>query len=67
MFSCTCANGHYGAQCQYIDYQCDSGPCLNKGTCMTSNNGYQCICPVGLTGNRCEIDINECISMPCQN
>lgn len=66
-FNCVCQTGYSGTQCQYGNYQCNSGPCLNNGTCIANDNNYQCLCPNGLTGNRCEIDINECISMPCLN
>ncbi|CAF4284408.1 unnamed protein product, partial [Rotaria sordida] len=65
--NCTCPNGYSGIQCQYGGYQCNSGPCLNNGTCIITSAGYQCQCLAGLTGNRCEIDINECTSSPCQN
>ena len=59
---------HVGHQCQFGDYQCRSGSCLNNGTCTVMNEGgYHCTCPSGLTGTRCEVDIDECASNPCQN
>ena len=34
---------------------CDSGPCLNAGTCTSdSDNGYLCNCNNGFSGQHCE-------------
>lgn len=33
---------------------CESKPCLNGGTCVTSNDGYSCNCLIGWTGVNCE-------------
>ena len=34
---------------------CDSGPCLNGGTCVpNSYNNYQCSCSVEFSGQNCE-------------
>ncbi|XP_063961991.1 fibropellin-1-like isoform X1 [Lytechinus pictus] len=52
--------------CTDID-ECDSGPCLNGGTCNDMVNGYTCSCRPGYTGVFCQININECASGPCLN
>ncbi|XP_781372.4 uncharacterized protein LOC575916 [Strongylocentrotus purpuratus] len=52
--------------CTDID-ECESGPCMNGGTCNDLVNGYTCNCRAGFTGVFCQININECLSGPCQN
>ena len=45
---------------------CASQPCMNGGTCLPVNGGYQCMCPPGYSGMRCEIR-DACQSNPCMN
>ncbi len=39
-----------------VETPCDSNPCTNGGSCMSSDNrsSYECICPVEWTGEACE-------------
>jgi len=37
-----------------IDY-CQSDPCMNGATCLTTTGRYFCACPAGFTGFRCEV------------
>uniref|UniRef100_A0A914WRL7 Uncharacterized protein n=1 Tax=Plectus sambesii TaxID=2011161 RepID=A0A914WRL7_9BILA len=46
---------------------CLSGPCINGGTCVTSDTDYTCTCVPGYTGVNCNEDIDECASSPCMN
>ncbi|XP_060083555.1 integrin beta-like protein A [Ylistrum balloti] len=48
-------------------HPCDSGPCLNNGTCSLDLDTYKCSCPTGFTGRTCDTDIDECSSNPCLN
>ncbi|XP_033733733.1 uncharacterized protein LOC117322896 [Pecten maximus] len=48
-------------------HPCDSGPCLNHGTCSLYQDTYTCSCPAGFTGKTCDTDIDECASIPCAN
>ncbi|XP_072289620.1 protein crumbs homolog 2b [Eucyclogobius newberryi] len=66
-FICHCRPGFTGENCSVNVDECESGPCLNGGSCEDQINSYQCVCPGGFTGVHCEVDINECDSAPCQN
>ena len=37
----------------YFLENCDSAPCLNGGTCMSSVDGFTCNCPTGYEGLTC--------------
>ncbi|PFX22725.1 Fibropellin-1 [Stylophora pistillata] len=52
-----------------IKSRCSSGPCQNRGTCVTQydNNSYVCVCAIGFTGKDCQINIDDCKNDPCQN
>ncbi|XP_071959401.1 cysteine-rich venom protein latisemin-like [Antedon mediterranea] len=45
---------------------CDSGPCLNGGTCTHDGSGYTCTCLDTYTGTTCQTQ-NPCGSAPCLN
>lgn len=34
--------------------ECDSGPCLNGGTCVDGAYSYTCQCPPDVYGTNCE-------------
>ncbi|XP_020367649.2 protein crumbs homolog 1-like isoform X1 [Rhincodon typus] len=66
-YICLCQRGFAGEHCSVNINECESGPCMNKGTCEDQNNGFKCHCAPGFTGMMCQIDINECESNPCEN
>ncbi|XP_060573106.1 neurogenic locus Notch protein-like [Ruditapes philippinarum] len=66
-YTCSCAHGYGGNNCEYDINECESDPCENDGTCSDQLNGFTCSCVAGFTGTNCEININECSSHPCQN
>ena len=41
-----------------IDH-CYDEPCKNNGSCVNSEDGYQCICSEKFTGARCEGKFND--------
>eukprot|EP00795_Rhopilema_esculentum_P001778 gene1778-16265_t len=66
-YSCKCADGYTGKDCEIEVDECASAPCQNGGNCTDLVNSYTCTCPPGYTGSNCEIDINECESQPCMH
>jgi hypothetical protein len=66
-YTCACAPGYTGQNCQINIDDCAGSPCLNGGACADGINSYACTCPPGFTGAQCQTDINECAPGPCQN
>jgi hypothetical protein len=66
-YTCICAPGYTGTNCEININDCAPMPCLNGGTCTDLVNGYSCACAPGFTGTHCQTDINECAPAPCQN
>ncbi|XP_016036029.2 protein crumbs isoform X1 [Drosophila simulans] len=75
-YSCICASGYTGYNCQTstgdgasalaltpINCNATNGKCLNGGTC--SMNGTHCYCAVGYSGDRCE-KAENCSPLNCQ-
>eukprot|EP01052_Picozoa_sp_SAG31_P060684 SAG31_NODE_19835_length_590_cov_1.321792_1_plen_184_part_10 len=77
-YTCDCAPGFRGRDCDHDLDECLSTPCGTHGGhggfCSDSNiddsvpaDSYVCVCPPGWDGENCDVDINECDSSPCQN
>eukprot|EP00045_Choanoeca_perplexa_P016187 m.214341 g.214341 ORF g.214341 m.214341 type:complete len:854 (+) comp17193_c0_seq5:98-2659(+) len=71
-FTCDCAQGWTGAQCQDDVNECDliADLCQNGGTCLNTYGSYECECAPGWTGINCSVDIDECAADnggPCVN
>jgi hypothetical protein len=66
-YSCTCAAGYAGFNCEVELDECTSVPCYNGATCIDQVDAYECICPSGFAGERCEVDMDECEGSPCVN
>ena len=54
-YTCHCAAGYTGSNCQHRINPCDPKPCLNGATCTNRDTRYECHCPFGYTGPRCEV------------
>ena len=53
---CSCVDGYTGTLCETDINECESGPCLNGGTCQQLfSGGFQCRCSAFFIGDLCEI------------
>ena len=57
--SCVCPVGRFGLRCGLKYDDCDSNPCLNNGTCLSTYDlsgemPYICDCPVRFYGSQCQ-------------
>ena len=79
-FICSCPVGFTGLNCEIDINECDTGPCMNSGSCYNGFGSYICSCssgftgrecqvqcPVGYDGERCQNNINYCTSTSCHN
>ncbi len=55
-YTCTCAPGWTGTNCELVNAACETDPCAH-GECVDADNGgHICICPPGFTGPECNIE-----------
>ncbi|CAF0782126.1 unnamed protein product [Brachionus calyciflorus] len=66
-YECLCQPGITGKNCEVLINVCQSNPCLNLGTCISSINFYTCLCMPTHYGQNCEIPVDRCSEYPCYN
>nr|XP_006816606.1 PREDICTED: sushi, von Willebrand factor type A, EGF and pentraxin domain-containing protein 1 [Saccoglossus kowalevskii] len=66
-YTCDCAVGYTGSNCEIDVDECQSSPCAFNSTCLDRVNGFQCVCTPGYKGQHCEVEINECLMASCLN
>jgi hypothetical protein len=54
-YSCACASGFFGYNCDVETYDCWRNPCENGGHCTDMANAYECSCSNEWTGDNCNI------------
>ena len=54
-YTCQCAPGFSGTNCDVNVDECVGSPCLNGGTCMDGVNQYTCQCAQGFDGANCDV------------
>ena len=65
-YTCTCAPGWEGTNCDVEVDECASNPCVN-GDCADQVNAFECLCYPGWEGTNCDVEVDECASNPCVN
>jgi hypothetical protein len=66
-YTCQCAPGFEGTNCETEIDDCASNPCQNGGSCADGAGAYTCTCPAGFTGTNCEANVDDCAAQPCAN
>jgi hypothetical protein len=66
-YTCDCAAGYDGDNCETDVDDCADAPCLSNGSCEDQVDDFACECAIGFTGEVCEIDIDNCGFAPCEN
>ncbi|KAF8366147.1 hypothetical protein PRIPAC_83976 [Pristionchus pacificus] len=67
-FSCVCAPGWTGSDCNTANNPCSSLYCKNGGQCTpTADKSFAyCVCPKGYSSSDCSVK-DQCFFTPCQN
>ncbi|XP_078349853.1 uncharacterized protein LOC144634690 [Oculina patagonica] len=68
-YTCTCALGFYGRNCENITDYCSPDPCRNNATCVNLNTQgkYFCNCTEGFGNVNCSGLLKYCSPDPCVN
>tara|TARA_B110000858_G_C17798179_1_gene473653 strand:- start:278 stop:2341 length:2064 start_codon:yes stop_codon:yes gene_type:complete len=60
-YTCACATGFTGMDCETNIDDCIGHVCTNSGTCADGVNSYTCACVTGYDGQYCENNIDDCV------
>nr|XP_026689503.1 fibropellin-1-like isoform X2 [Ciona intestinalis] len=67
-YTCACADGWEGVNCEQDVDECASLPCNNNGTCTDRVNDFTCSCMAGVSGDTCDVIEDHCVFLvPCKN
>lgn len=66
-YSCLCAHGYTGQNCDMNVNDCSSGPCLNAGICTDGLPDATCSCSSPWTGKFCQVHSDDCLTSTCVN
>jgi Notch-like protein len=60
-YTCDCAAGFEGDNCDGNVNDCEISPCENDSTCIDQIGGYSCQCMGGWTGENCMTSVVACL------
>jgi cell division septum initiation protein DivIVA len=63
-YTCECANGWTGENCETNVDDCASNPCKNGGTCHDGIDSYTCECAKGFSGDNCDTKTLKLVRAP---
>ena len=67
-YTCLCAQGFTGLDCQTDTRPCKPFTCLSHGQCIEINHTmFRCDCDAGYEGLHCESLMNYCLDVTCHN
>uniref|UniRef100_A0A5S6QXQ2 Delta-like protein n=1 Tax=Trichuris muris TaxID=70415 RepID=A0A5S6QXQ2_TRIMR len=66
-YTCACAPGYSGTNCELKVETCQMNPCQNGGTCHESGANYTCACAANFSGRHCQSNARTCKEQPCEN
>ncbi|KFD53142.1 hypothetical protein M513_06056, partial [Trichuris suis] len=66
-YTCACAPGYSGTNCELKVETCQMNPCQNGGTCHESGANYTCSCAANFSGRHCQTNAQTCKEKPCEN
>ena len=61
-FTCECAAGFSGQNCETNIDECASNQCLNGAQCVDGVNDYSCTCQPGFEGDNCQVSITPVLN-----
>ncbi|HEY4177937.1 MAG TPA: calcium-binding EGF-like domain-containing protein [Kofleriaceae bacterium] len=64
-YTCACASGYEGINCEVDIDDCVGVTCENGGTCVDGVDSHTCTCAAGYEGTNCEVDSDDCAASPC--
>lgn len=67
-YTCHCADGFMGSNCEKPQDPCSPNPCRFGGQCRKQGHDFTCTCPARREGKTCELERDDiCSSNPCKN
>ncbi|XP_031554592.1 neurogenic locus protein delta-like [Actinia tenebrosa] len=66
-YSCACAVGWQGENCDQDIDECFLNQCRGYAVCNNTIGNYSCACVKGWQGENCDQDVDECLTNPCLN